>query len=85
MLQTRSLCVCLSHRVRPVRITTAVGERFVLAREDRGTASWALASLMVYNIRCHVCQCETLLLKQSGLACMCGSIGGSVYSNLHPL
>ena len=31
-----------SHRVYPVRITTAVEERLVLAREDRETASWHL-------------------------------------------
>ena len=31
-----------SHRVHPVRITRAVEERLVLAREDRETTSWHL-------------------------------------------
>ena len=34
-----------SHRVHPVRITTAVEEKLVLAREDREIASWYISNV----------------------------------------
>ena len=42
------MCIMFSHRVHPVRITTAVEERLVLAREDRETASCCRAE--VYTV-----------------------------------
>ena len=60
-----------SHRMHPVRITTAVEERLVLAREDRETASWHL------QWYCFISYETPLTNKDS---CMCGS----VYTNLLP-
>ena len=57
------MCIMFSHRVHPVRITTAVEERLVLAREDKETASWHLQWYC--------------FMKHQGSkvnSCMCGSV-----------
>ena len=56
-----------SHRMHPVRITTAVEERLVLAREDRETASW---HLQWYCFMRHCTRGD----KQRQNSCMCGSV-----------